>query len=202
MKFKKWIVENKYGISQMKIWSKETPIENEENPATCHIDKETSIIEFIVPTIKNFIKDIGKIIYMASQMYILSVAFYGFACLKIPNTDLKQNVTGIIPIIIFAMVMIELFFLIKNHFTQTRNIREILSILTLLIVDIFYRTILKNRVMSLELLTEVFIMMFWIGIICFAGLFIFDVVHMILSYKKGKAIIISEEKRINYRFVK
>lgn len=35
MKFKKWIVENKYGISQMKIWSKETPIENEENPATC-----------------------------------------------------------------------------------------------------------------------------------------------------------------------
>ena len=196
MKFKKWIVENKYGISQMKIWSKETPIENEENPATCHIDKETSIIEFIVPTIKNFIKD------MASQMYILSVAFYGFACLKIPNTDLKQNVTGIIPIIIFAMVMIELFFLIKNHFTQTRNIREILSILTLLIVDIFYRTILKNRIMSLELLTEVFIMMFWIGIICFAGLFIFDVVHMILSYKKGKAIIISKEKRTNYRFVK
>lgn len=170
----------------MKIWSKETPIENEENPATCHIDKETSIIEFIVPTIKNFIKDIGKICYMASQMYILSVAFYGFACLKIPNTDLKQNVTGIIPIIIFAMVMIELFFLIKNHFTQTRNIREILSILTLLIVDIFYRTILKNWVMSLELLTEVFIMMLWIGIICFAGLFIFDVVHMILSYKKGK----------------
>lgn len=29
MKFKKWIVENKYGIPQMKIWSKETPIENE-----------------------------------------------------------------------------------------------------------------------------------------------------------------------------
>ena len=114
MKFKKWIVENKYGISQMKIWSKETPIENEENPATCHIDKETSIIEFIVPTIKNFIKDIGKIFYMASQKYILSVAFYWFACLKIPNTDLKQNVTGIIPIIIFAMVMIELFFLIKK----------------------------------------------------------------------------------------
>ena len=71
MKFKKWIVENKYGISQMKIWSKETPIENEENPATCHIDKETSIIEFIVPTIKNFIKDIGKIFYMASQIYFI-----------------------------------------------------------------------------------------------------------------------------------
>lgn len=118
MKFKKWIVENKYGISQMKIWSKETPIENEENPATCHIDKETSIIEFIVPTIKNFIKDIGKICYMASQMYILSVAFYGFACLKIPNTDLKQNVTGIIPIIIFAMVMIELFLYFSNFLSR------------------------------------------------------------------------------------
>lgn len=35
MKFKKWIVENKYGISQMKIWSKETPIENEETISYC-----------------------------------------------------------------------------------------------------------------------------------------------------------------------
>ena len=54
MKFKKWIVENKYGIPQMKIWSKETPIENKENPATCHIDKETSTIEFIMPMLINF----------------------------------------------------------------------------------------------------------------------------------------------------
>ena len=58
MKFKKWIVENKYGIPQMKIWSKETPIENEENPATCHIDKETSTIEFIKPMLIKFLKEI------------------------------------------------------------------------------------------------------------------------------------------------
>lgn len=77
MKFKKWIVENKYGIPQMKIWSKETPIENEENPATCHIDKETSTIEFIMPMLINFLKDIMETILIAFVICLFHFCIIG-----------------------------------------------------------------------------------------------------------------------------
>ena len=88
MKFKKWIVENKYGIPQMKIWSKETPIENEENPATCHIDKETSTIEFIMPMLINFLKDIMETILIAFVICLFSFLYYSRLTIRILNKNI------------------------------------------------------------------------------------------------------------------
>ena len=198
MKFKKWIVENKYGIPQMKIWSKETPIENEENPATCHFDKETSIIEFIMPMLINFLKDILETILIAFVICLFSFLYYRLEMifLIVPNVELVIfNVT-------IFLFFYKMYIFVKDSNCQSRIIRQMLITEILFVLAFYFLTFIKDEVITMILLKEIFKTIMLIGIICWSLLFLYDVVHTLLAYKKGIKIIINEEKRTNYRFVK
>ena len=198
MKFKKWIVENKYGIPQMKIWSKETPIENEENPATCHIDKETSTIKFIMPMLINFLKDILETILIAFVICLFSFLYYRLEMifLIVPNVELVIfNVT-------IFLFFYKMYIFVKDSNYQSRIIRQMLIAMILFVLAFYFCEFIKDEVMTMLLLKKIFETIMLIGIICWSLLFLYDVVHTLLAYKKGIKIIINEEKRINYRFVK
>ena len=198
MKFKKWIVENKYGIPQMKIWSKETPIENEENPATCHIDKETSTIEFIMPMLINFLKDIMETILIAFVICLFSFLYYRLEMIFIIVPKVELVIFYIT--VIFASYKMYIF--VKDSNCQSRIIRQMLITEILFVQAFYFLTFIKDEVITMILLKEIFKTIMLIGIICWSLLFLYDVVHTLLAYKKGIKIIINEEKRTNYRFVK
>ena len=198
MKFKKWIVENKYGISLMKIWSKETPIENKENPATCHIDKETSTIEFIMPMLINFLKDIMETILIAFVICLFSFLYYMLEMIFIIVPKVELVIFYIT--VIFASYKMYIF--VKDSYCQSRIIRQMLITELLFALAFYFLAFIKDEVITMILLKEIFKTIMLIGIICWSLLFLYDVVHTLLAYKKGIKIIINEEKRTNYRFVK
>lgn len=198
MKFKKWIVENKYGISQMKIWSKETPIENKENPATCHIDKETSTIEFIMPMLINFLKDILETILIAFVICLFSFFYYRLEMIFIIAPKVELVIFHIT--VIFASYKMYIF--VKDSNCQSRIIRQMLITELLFVLAFYFLAFIKDEVITMIFLKEIFKTIMLIGIICWSLLFLYDVVHTLLAYKKGIKIIINEEKRTNYRFVK
>ena len=187
MKFKKWIVENKYGISQMKIWSKETPIENKENPATCHIDKETSTIEDILETI-----------LIAFVICLFSFLYYRLEMIFIIAPKVELVIFHIT--VIFASYKMYIF--VKDSNCQSRIIRQMLITELLFVLAFYFLAFIKDEVITMILLKEIFKTIMLVGIICWSLLFLYDVVHTLLAYKKGIKIIINEEKRTNYRFVK
>lgn len=47
MKFKKWIVENKYGIPQMKMWSIEQPVKEDANSNFSTLIKKYQCIDLL-----------------------------------------------------------------------------------------------------------------------------------------------------------
>ena len=205
MKFKKWIVENKYGIPQMKMWSIEQPVKEDANSNISTFDKEVSMYRFIAPNLINLLKDLCKNFEIAIGIYVFSLAWYGLAYLsanndKTFNEVFKPHAVDIIPVVIMYLLFIEMFHLIKNIFTETRTVREMFYIFTLSVLLIYLN--IKGKLMSLDLLNRIVMITILVETVSSMILFIYDVIRVVSAYKRGTYIVIYEEKRTNYRFVK
>ena len=102
--------------------------------------------------------------------------------------------------VIFASYKMYIF--VKDSNCQSRIIRQMLITELLFVLAFYFLAFIKDEVITMILLKEIFKTIMLVGIICWSLLFLYDVVHTLLAYKKGIKIIINEEKRTNYRFVK
>lgn len=206
MKFKKWTISNKYGIPQMKMWSIEQPVKEDANSNFSTFDKEVSMYRFITPNLINLSKDLCKNFKTAIGIYVCSLAWYGLAYLsanndKIFNEVFKPHAVDIIPIVIMNLLFIEMFHLVKNIFTETRTVREMFYIFTLSVLLIYLNIFLKGKLMSLDLLNRIVIITILVEIVSSMILFIYDVIRIILAYKRGNYIVIYEENQTNHHIV-
>lgn len=207
MKFKKWTISNKYGIPQMKMWSIEQPVKEDENSNFSTFDKEVSMYRFIAPNLINLSKDLCKNFKIAISIYVCSLTWYGLAYLsanndKIFNEVFKPHAVDIIPVVIMALLFIEMFHLVKNIFTETRTVREMFYIFTLSVLLIYLNIFLKGKLMSLDLLNRIVMITILVETVSSMILFIYDVIRVVLAYKKGIYIVIYEENRTNHNIVK
>lgn len=207
MKFKKWTISNKYGIPQMKMWSIEQPVKEDANSNFSTFDKEVSMYRFIAPNLINFSKDLYKNFKIAIDIYVCSLTWYGLAYLsanndKIFNEVFKPHAVDIIPVVIMALLFIEMFHLVKNIFTETRTVREMFYIFTLSVLLIYLNIFLKGKLMSLDLLNRIVMITILVETVSSMILFIYDVIRVVSAYKKGIYIVIYEENRTNHNIVK
>lgn len=207
MKFKKWTISNKYGIPQMKMWSIEQPVKEDENSNFSTFDKEVSMYRFIAPNLINLSKDLCKNFKIAISIYVCSLTWYGLAYLsanndKIFNEVFKPHAVDIIPVVIMALLFIEMFHLVKNIFTETRTVREMFYIFTLSVLLIYLNIFLKGKLMSLDLLNRIVMITIFVETVSSMILFIYDVIRVVSAYKKGIYIVIYEENRTNHNIVK
>lgn len=207
MKFKKWTISNKYGIPQMKMWSIEQPVKEDENSNFSTFDKEVSMYRFIAPNLINLSKDLCKNFKIAISIYVCSLTWYGLAYLsanndKIFNEVFKPHAVDIIPVVIMALLFIEMFHLVKNIFTETRTVREMFYIFTLSVLLIYLNIFLKGKLMSLDLLNRIVMITILVETVSSMILFIYDVIRVVSAYKKGIYIVIYEENRTNHNIVK
>ncbi len=207
MKFKKWTISNKYGIPQMKMWSIEQPIKEDANSNFSTFDKEVSMYRFIAPNLINLSKDLCKNFKIAISIYVCSLTWYGLAYLsanndKIFNEVFKPHAVDIIPVVIMALLFIEMFHLVKNIFTETRIVREMFYIFTLSVLLIYLNIFLKGKLMSLDLLNRIVMITIFVETVSSMILFIYDVIRVVSAYKKGIYIVIYEENRTNHHIVK
>ena len=121
---------------------------------------------------------------------------------KIFNEVFKPHAVDIIPVVIMNILFIEMFHLVKNIFTETRIVREMFYIFTLSVLLTYLNIFLKGKLMSLDLLNRIVMITILVETVSSMILFIYDVIRVVSAYKKGIKIIINEEKRTNYRFVK
>lgn len=206
MKFKKWTISNKYGIPQMKMWSIEQPVKEDENSNFSTFDKEVSMYRFIAPNLINLSKDLCKNFKIAISIYVCSLTWYGLAYLsanndKIFNEVFKPHAVDIIPVVIMALLFIEMFHLVKNIFTETRTVREMFYIFTLSVLLIYLNIFLKGKLMSLDLLNRIVMITILVETVSSMILFIYDVIRVVSAYKKGIYIVIYEENRTNHNIV-
>lgn len=136
------VVENKYEIPQMKMWSIEQPVKEDANSNFSTFDKEVSMYRFIAPNLINLSKDLCKNFKIAISIYVCSLTWYGLAYLsanndKIFNEVFKPHAVDIIPVVIMALLFIEMFHLVKNIFTETRQCRNVLYFYIKCITNIF-----------------------------------------------------------------
>lgn len=207
MKFKKWTISNKYGIPQMKMWSIEQPVKKDENSNFSTFDKEVSMYRFIAPNLINLSKDLCKNFKIAISIYVCSLTWYGLAYLsanndKIFNEVFKPHAVDIIPVVIMALLFIEMFHLVKNIFTETRTVREMFYIFTLSVLLIYLNIFLKGKLKSLDLLNRIVMITIFVETVSSMILFIYDVIRVVSAYKKGIYIVIYEENRTNHNIVK
>lgn len=207
MKFKKWTISNKYGIPQMKMWSIEQPIKEDANSNFSTFDKEVSMYRFIAPNLINLSKDLCKNFKIAISIYVCSLTWYGLAYLsanndKIFNEVFKPHAVDIIPVVIMALLFIEMFHLVKNIFTETRTVREMFYIFTLSVLLIYLNIFLKGKLMSLDLLNRIVMITILVETVSSMILFIYDVIRVVSAYKKGIYIVIYEENRTNHHIAK
>lgn len=207
MKFKKWTISNKYGIPQMKMWSIEQPVKEDANSNFSTFDKEVSMYRFIAPNLINLSKDLCKNFKIAISIYVCSLTWYGLAYLsanndKIFNEVFKPHAVDIIPVVIIALLFIEMFHLVKNIFTETRTVREMFYIFTLSVLLIYLNIFLKGKLMSLDLLNRIVMITILVETVSSMILFIYDVIRVVLAYKKGIYIVIYEENRTNHHIAK
>ncbi len=207
MKFKKWTISNKYGIPQMKMWSIEQPVKEDANSNFSTLDKEVSMYRFIAPNLINLSKDLCKNFKIAISIYVCSLTWYGLAYLsanndKIFNEVFKPHAVDIIPVVIMALLFIEMFHLVKNIFTETRTVREMFYIFTLSVLLIYLNIFLKGKLMSLDLLNRIVMITILVETVSSMILFIYDVIRVVSAYKKGIYIVIYEENRTNHNIVK
>lgn len=207
MKFKKWTISNKYGIPQMKMWSIEQPVKEDENSNFSTFDKEVSMYRFIAPNLINLSKDLCKNFKIAISIYVCSLTWYGLAYLsanndKIFNEVFKPHAVDIIPVVIMDLLFIEMFHLVKNIFTETRTVREMFYIFTLSVLLIYLNIFLKGKLMSLDLLNRIVMITIFVETVSSMILFIYDVIRVVSAYKKGIYIVIYEENRTNHNIVK
>lgn len=207
MKFKKWTISNKYGIPQMKMWSIEQPVKEDENSNFSTFDKEVAMYRFIAPNLINLSKDLCKNFKIAISIYVCSLTWYGLAYLsanndKIFNEVFKPHAVDIIPVVIMALLFIEMFHLVKNIFTETRTVREMFYIFTLSVLLIYLNIFLKGKLMSLDLLNRIVMITILVETVSSMILFIYDVIRVVSAYKKGIYIVIYEENRTNHNIVK
>lgn len=207
MKFKKWTISNKYGIPQMKMWSIEQPVKEDANSNFSTFDKEVSMYRFIAPNLINLLKDLYKNFKIAIDIYVCSLAWYGLAYLsanndKTFNEVFKPHAVDIIPVVIMALLFIEMFHLVKNIFTETRTVREMFYIFTLSVLLIYLNIFLKGKLMSLDLLNRIIMITILVETISSMILFIYDVIRVVSAYKKGIYIVIYEENRTNHHIIK
>lgn len=207
MKFKKWTISNKYGIPQMKMWSIEQPVKEDANSNFSTFDKEVSMYRFIAPNLINLSKDLCKNFKIAISIYVCSLAWYGLAYLsanndKIFNEIFKPHAVDIIPVVIMALLFIEMFHLVKNIFTETRTVREMFYIFTLSVLLIYLNIFLKGKLMSLDLLNRIVMITILVETVSSMILFIYDVIRVVSAYKKGIYIVIYEENRTNHHIAK
>lgn len=207
MKFKKWTISNKYGIPQMKMWSIEQPVKEDANSNFSTFDKEVSMYRFIAPNLINLSKDLCKNFKIAISIYVCSLAWYGLAYLsanndKIFNEVFKPHAVDIIPVVIMALLFIEMFHLVKNIFTETRTVREMFYIFTLSVLLIYLNIFLKGKLMSLDLLNRIVMITIFVETVSSMILFIYDVIRVVSAYKKGIYIVIYEENRTNHHIAK
>lgn len=207
MKFKKWTISNKYGIPQMKMWSIEQPVKEDENSNFSTFDKEVSMYRFIAPNLINLSKDLCKNFKIAISIYVCSLTWYGLAYLsanndKTFNEVFKPHAVDIIPVVIMALLFIEMFHLVKNIFTETRTVREMFYIFTLSVLLIYLNIFLKGKLMSLDLLNRIVMITILVETVSSMILFIYDVIRVVSAYKKGIYIVIYEENRTNHNIVK
>lgn len=207
MKFKKWTISNKYGIPQMKMWSIEQPVKEDANSNFSTFDKEVSMYRFIAPNLINLSKDLCKNFKIAISIYDCSLAWYGLAYLsanndKIFNEIFKPHAVDIIPVVIMALLFIEMFHLVKNIFTETRTVREMFYIFTLSVLLIYLNIFLKGKLMSLDLLNRIVMITILVETVSSMILFIYDVIRVVSAYKKGIYIVIYEENRTNHHIAK
>lgn len=207
MKFKKWTISNKYGIPQMKMWSIEQPVKEDANSNFSTLDKEVSMYRFIAPNLINLSKDLCKNFKIAISIYVCSLTLYGLAYLsanndKIFNEVFKPHAVDIIPVVIMALLFIEMFHLVKNIFTETRTVREMFYIFTLSVLLIYLNIFLKGKLMSLDLLNRIVMITILVETVSSMILFIYDVIRVVSAYKKGIYIVIYEENRTNHNIVK
>lgn len=207
MKFKKWTISNKYGIPQMKMWSIEQPVKEDANSNFSTLDKEVSMYRFIAPNLINLSKDLCKNFKIAISIYVCSLTWYGLAYLsanndKIFNEVFKPHAVDIIPVVIMALLFIEMFHLVKNIFTETRTVREMFYIFTLSVLLIYLNIFLKGKLMSLDLLNRIVTITILVETVSSMILFIYDVIRVVSAYKKGIYIVIYEENRTNHNIVK
>lgn len=207
MKFKKWTISNKYGIPQMKMWSIEQPVKEDANSNFSTFDKEVSMYRFIAPNLINLSKDLCKNFKIAISIYVCSLTWYGLAYLsanndKIFNEVFKPYAVDIIPVVIMALLFIEMFHLVKNIFTETRTVREMFYIFTLSVLLIYLNIFLKGKLMSLDLLNRIVMITILVETVSSMILFIYDVIRVVSAYKKGIYIVIYEENRTNHHIAK
>ena len=207
MKFKKWTISNKYGIPQIKMWSIEQPVKEDENSNFSTFDKEVSMYRFIAPNLINLSKDLCKNFKIAISIYVCSLTWYGLAYLsanndKIFNEVFKPHAVDIIPVVIMALLFIEMFHLVKNIFTETRIVREMFYIFTLSVLQIYLNIFVKGKLMSLDLLNRIVMITIFVETVSSMILFIYDVIRVVSAYKKGIYIVIYEENRTNHNIVK
>lgn len=207
MKFKKWTISNKYGIPQMKMWSIEQPVKEDANSNFSTFDKEVSMYRFIAPNLINLSKDLCKNFKIAISIYVCSLTWYGLAYLsanndKIFNEVFKPHAVDIIPVVIMALLFIEMFYLVKNIFTETRTVREMFYIFTLSVLLIYLNIFLKGKLMSLDLLNRIVMITILVETVSSMILFIYDVIRVVSAYKKGIYIVIYEENRTNHYIAK
>lgn len=207
MKFKKWTISNKYGIPQMKMWSIEQPVKEDANSNFSTFDKEVSMYRFIAPNLINLSKDLCKNFKIAISIYVCSLTWYGLAYLsanndKIFNEVFKPHAVDIIPVVIMALLFIEMFHLVKNIFTETRTVREMFYIFTLSVLLIYLNIFLKGKLMSLDLLNRIVMITILVETVSSMILFIYDVIRVVSAYKKGIYIVIYEENRTNHHIAK
>lgn len=207
MKFKKWTISNKYGIPQMKMWSIEQPVKEDANSNFSTFDKEVSMYRFIAPNLINLSKDLCKNFKIAISIYVCSLTWYGLAYLsanndKIFNEVFKPHAVDIIPVVVMALLFIEMFHLVKNIFTETRTVREMFYIFTLSVLLIYLNIFLKGKLMSLDLLNRIVMITILVETVSSMILFIYDVIRVVSAYKKGIYIVIYEENRTNHHIAK
>lgn len=207
MKFKKWTISNKYGIPQMKMWSIEQPVKEDANSNFSTLDKEVSMYRFIAPNLINLSKDLCKNFKIAISIYVCSLTWYSLAYLsanndKIFNEVFKPHAVDIIPVVIMALLFIEMFHLVKNIFTETRIVREMFYIFTLSVLLIYLNIFLKGKLMSLDLLNRIVMITILVETVSSMILFIYDVIRVVSAYKKGIYIVIYEENRTNHHIEK
>lgn len=91
MKFKKWTISNKYGIPQIKMWSIEQPVKEDENSNFSTFDKEVSMYRFIAPNLINLSKDLCKNFKIAISIYVCSLTV--LACVSLTTASLLVPAT-------------------------------------------------------------------------------------------------------------
>ena len=118
------------------------------------------------------------------------------------NEVFKPHAVDIIPVVIMYLLFIEMFHLVKNIFTETRTVREMFYIFTLSVLLIYLNIFIKGKFMSLDLLYRLVLKTILVETVSSMILFIYDVIRVVSAYKRGNYIVIYEENRTNYRFVK